>query len=46
MQMINVIHKAVSKCIHIHESESHSVMSLCDPLDYTVHGIFQARILE
>ena len=38
------------------ESESHSVMSklffffscptLCDPMDYTVHGIFQARILE
>ena len=20
--------------------------SLCDPVDYTVHGIFQARILE
>ena len=20
--------------------------TLCDPLDYTVHGIFQARILE
>ena len=28
------------------ESESHSVLTLCDPIDYTVHGIFQARILE
>ena len=28
------------------ESESHSVVSLCDPMDYTVHGILQARILE
>ena len=23
-----------------------SVMSLCEPMDYTVHGILQARILE
>ena len=22
------------------------VLTLCDPMDYTVHGIFQARILE
>ena len=28
------------------ESESHSVVSVCDPMDYTVHGILQARILE
>ena len=28
------------------KSESHSVMSDCDPMDYTVHGILQARILE
>ena len=29
------------------ESESHSFVSdLCDPMDYTVHGILQARILE
>ena len=29
------------------ESESHSFVSdLCDPTDYTVHGILQARILE
>ena len=39
--------------LHIHEqllfaceSESLSVMSLCDPMDYTVHGILLARILE
>ena len=30
-----------------HESESRSVVStLCNPMDYTVHGILQARILE
>ena len=23
-----------------------SCLTLCDPVDYTVHGIFQARILE
>ena len=28
------------------ESGSRSVMSLCDPMGYTVHGILQARILE
>ena len=28
-------------------NESHSVvLTLCDPMDYTVHGILQARILE
>ena len=26
--------------------ESHSVMSDCDPMGFTVHGILQARILE
>jgi len=29
------------------ENESHSVVpTLCDPTDYTVHGILQDRILE
>ena len=29
------------------ENESHSVMpTLCHPVDYTVHGILQATILE
>ena len=28
------------------ESESHSVVSICDPMDSTVHGILQARTLE
>ena len=23
-----------------------SLLTLCDPMDYTVHGILQARILE
>ena len=25
---------------------AHSCPTLCDPMDYTVHGILQARILE
>ena len=25
---------------------SHSYLTLCDPMDYTVHGILQAKILE
>ena len=28
------------------ESEGCSVVSLCEPVDYIVHGILQARILE
>ena len=28
------------------ESESHSVVSICESMDDTVHGILQARILE
>ena len=28
------------------KSESCSVLSLCNPMNYTVHGILQARILE
>ena len=36
-------HESESK----HESEICSVcLTLCDPMDYTVHGISQARILE
>ena len=32
--------------VHKGESESHSVVSLCNHVDYIVHGILQARILE
>ena len=31
---------------NLDDSESRSVVSLCIPIDYTVHGILQARILE
>ena len=31
--------------LKIHE-EAQSSPTLCDPMDYTVHGIFQARVLE
>ena len=30
---------------HIH-GVAQSRLTLCDPIDYTVHGILQARILE
>ena len=36
-------------CIQMGESESEvaqSYRTLCDPMNYTVHGILQARILE
>ena len=29
-----------------YESESQSCLTLCNPMDYTVHGILQATILE
>ena len=33
--------------LRMSESESHSVVSnSCDPMDYTVHGVLQARILK
>ena len=33
--------------VEVKESKSLSLCStLCDPMDYTVHGILQARILE
>ena len=41
--------------VHITRPEAHvcmyvkvvqSCLNLCDPMDYTVHGILQARILE
>ena len=28
------------------ESESQSCPTLCDPMDFKIHGILQARILE
>ena len=30
----------------MHVKVAHSCPTLCDPMDYTVHGILQARILE
>ena len=36
-----------SSFLNKNERESHSVCpTLCEPIDYTVHGILQARILE
>ena len=35
-----------NKAIVVWESESHSVVTLCNPMDHTVHGTLQARILE
>ena len=39
--------KVLIKCFcYMLRYESHSVVSNCDPMDHTVHGILQARILE
>ena len=42
------IRKSLTLAVGFCESESHPVMTLCDPIDYTytVHGILQARVLE
>ena len=32
--------------IYIYMKVTQSCLTLCDPMDYTVHGILQARILE
>ena len=31
---------------YIHVKVAQSCLTLCDPMDYIVHGILQARILE
>ena len=42
-----IFHRTRTKNFTIHESESHSVVSYShNPMDYTVRGILQARILE
>ena len=33
-------------CGKVKVKVTHSCLTLCDPMDYTVHGILQARILE
>ena len=33
-------------CVCMWSEVTQSCLSLCDPMDYTVHGILQARILE
>ena len=41
--------KATMRNFNIPTSEvqvAQSCVTLCDPMDYTVHGIIQARILE
>ena len=45
------LRKAVILTVMVYDSEvkvkiSQSCPTLCDPMDYTVHGILQARILE
>ena len=37
---------SVSTCLKKWKWKSLSCLTLCDPMDYTVHGILQARILE
>ena len=31
---------------HVKVKVAQSCLTLCDPMDYTLHGILQARILE
>ena len=38
--------KQVILYIYIYEKVAQSYQTLCDPMDYIVHGILQARILE
>ena len=33
-------------CLVVKVKVAQSCLTLCDPVDYTVHGILQARILE
>ena len=33
-------------CGKVKVKVAHSCLTLCDPMDYTVHGILQARMLE
>ena len=33
-------------CLKLKVKVTQSCLTLCDPMDYTVHGILQARILE
>ena len=44
-KLINVWKKA-SLSMKVKVKPSHSCPTLCDPMDYTVHGILQGRILE
>ena len=38
--------EAAMRAGKMREKIAQSCPTLCDPMDYTVHGIFQARILE
>ena len=47
VQKTGLLPALVSNKQKVKESESHSVLlTLCDPMDYSVHGILQARRLE
>ena len=35
----------VCVCVYMSGTESHLCLTLCDPMDYTVHAILQARIV-
>ena len=48
-QILSIVIMQGEKMLYMHyenDSENCSVMSLCNPMDYTVHGILQIRILE
>ena len=38
--------KPIANLVNVKVKFTQSCLTLCDPMDYTVHGILQARILE
>ena len=43
---LGIMLMALLVCMEVKVKVAQSCLTLCDPMDYTVHGILQARILE
>ena len=46
LEMISSFKNSTSTCFKHEKSVTQSCPTFCDPVDYTVHGILQSRILE
>ena len=44
--MYNMVTIIDNVCVCVNVKVTQWCLSLCDPMDYTVHGILQARIVE